>query len=129
MGDDPTCITFPRYISGEELEKLFSFITQKLPVSITYKFCKEGSTRGGKKEESLRSFLEGTIYDLTVLGCWYEKFNCVPFDYGAENFKKQNFHALHFDNRLANYAPHPKTLNLWDDVRRVISDYFKNEIK
>jgi len=119
-------INFPRPLSLQETERVLEHVAKELPATITYHisahkslYHEAGSV--AKNDGTIR--IRGSISNLQK-PMTFDSFRSEP------HRRETNFIASISFNLILGYDLEdygPEVLKLWDDVRRVINQYFKNK--
>lgn len=121
-----TIIEFPKPLSFGEMKELFEFIIEALPAKIRYKGSFHNTLyldqeRGGVVEDLGTSSFTGHIQDVNK-----DSFDAFETHPDQENSSK--IFALRSSTVLNDgLESDPRTIELWDDVRKVVNRYFKEE--
>ena len=123
---EKTTIEFPRKLSLKGAEGLIDYIAEKLPANIHYNVSYHRSVIP-KEEDKGFSKQDGTV---NIAATIMDTKKSMAFDTCEFNPSKEdssNLSSIRFqlvpDWELFDYRP--EVILLWDDVRRIVKDYFK----
>jgi hypothetical protein len=122
---EKSTIVFPKSICLSEAEKLLLYVAKELPGNIPYHIS---SHKNLFHEPEGLARQDGTVM-LTGSICYiqepfaFDSFQTEPDSSSTELIAKLKFQLIPGYDELEEY--NPETLKLWDNVRRVIMQYFK----